>query len=395
MKMLITFFCLLPFCAFSQQQSGIAFFEGTWSELLQKAETENKYVFIDCYTDWCGPCKRMANNVFTNDTAGAFYNEHFINYKIEMEKADLKSMGWKYKVMAYPTYLFLDPKGSLAHRTTGGMPAAKFIALGETALNPEMNLSGFQKQYETGTRDAAFIYRYIDALHNADENKTVESIAEEYFASLPEEQLFAEENWKIIRDFRTNMKSSEFEFVLKNKDKFKERFGNDVSKYFKAIAYNSIFDIACKNDEAGLKNIITLLKENVDNPDASVSNVNMDYFSYASQWDKYAAEAVNNIENGYYKIGADEASQSSALNNIAWDFYKHVDDKQLLSKAEEWIKVSVQLEENYYNLDTYAAVLFKLGKKKEGKQMAKKAIAKAKTEGTDYKSTKELLEKYK
>jgi uncharacterized protein YyaL (SSP411 family) len=47
-----------------------------------------KPIFVDCYTSWCAPCKKMEQTVFVNDTVYKFYNEHFINFKVDMEKGE-------------------------------------------------------------------------------------------------------------------------------------------------------------------------------------------------------------------------------------------------------------------------------------------------------------------
>lgn len=43
---------------------GIVFFEGDYQAALAKAKQENKMLFVDFYADWCGPCKKMAKEVF-------------------------------------------------------------------------------------------------------------------------------------------------------------------------------------------------------------------------------------------------------------------------------------------------------------------------------------------
>ncbi len=68
------------------------------------------------------------------------------------------------------------------------------------------------------------------------------------------------------------------------------------------------------------------------------------------------------------------------LNSIAWNFYEKVEDKEALQKAEGWASKACELEKNYANLDTYAAVLYKVGKKDLALQMANKAIEIAKKE---------------
>jgi thiol:disulfide interchange protein len=43
---------------------GIRFEHGlSWAQVKEKAKAENKYIFMDCYATWCGPCKAMDKNV--------------------------------------------------------------------------------------------------------------------------------------------------------------------------------------------------------------------------------------------------------------------------------------------------------------------------------------------
>lgn len=45
-------------------------------------------VFMDCYTSWCGPCKMMAQEVFSREDVGQFMNTRFVNVKLDMEKGE-------------------------------------------------------------------------------------------------------------------------------------------------------------------------------------------------------------------------------------------------------------------------------------------------------------------
>ena len=72
-------FFMLQMGAFAQTN----FEELTLAKALEKAKAENKLVFVDCYTSWCGPCKYMLNNVFVLPEVGAFFNEHFVNVKYD------------------------------------------------------------------------------------------------------------------------------------------------------------------------------------------------------------------------------------------------------------------------------------------------------------------------
>jgi hypothetical protein len=112
----------------------------------------------------------------------------------------------------------------------------------------------------------------------------------------------------------------------------------------------------------------------------------MTLYAATKQWDAYAKVSAT-----YIAAYAD--SDWLLLNNVAWTFYEHIDDSANLDKAIAWSKKSLELNANYYSTDTYAALLYKRGKKSEAESAAKQAIALAEKEGMDSAPTKELLKK--
>ncbi len=120
--------------AFHSANAQIQFTKGSFEEIKAKAAEENKLIFVDAYAVWCGPCRWMEANVFTKKEVGDFFNEHFINYKFDMEKGEGPAFAKKYGVRNYPTYLFLDADGNVVYRAIGSRPADQFIELAKTAL---------------------------------------------------------------------------------------------------------------------------------------------------------------------------------------------------------------------------------------------------------------------
>ena len=145
----LTAFLFTGFFSFSQNRS-ITFEHGSWAEIIAKATKENKSVFVDAYTTWCGPCKWLAKNVFTNDTVADFFNTNFICAKIDMEKDEGIELAKKWKVQAYPTLLYFDSKGEPIHRACGAEISASgakvFLNQGKDALNPEKQFIAKQKK---------------------------------------------------------------------------------------------------------------------------------------------------------------------------------------------------------------------------------------------------------
>jgi S1-C subfamily serine protease len=106
---------------------GISFEKGSWAEIIKKAKAENKYIFVFPYAEWCSPCKWMTKNVFTDAKVAENFNSKFVNYKFDMEKGEGPKFAKAYAVTAYPTLLFINPNGELAHKVLGAISADQLL----------------------------------------------------------------------------------------------------------------------------------------------------------------------------------------------------------------------------------------------------------------------------
>ncbi len=103
------------------QNRGVEFFHGSYSDAFTEAKHLNRNVFVDVYTVWCGPCKMVAEYVFPTEIAGNFFNEKFVNIKVDAEKGEGIEFAKRYNIKAYPTFLVLKPDGTVVARWEGGM----------------------------------------------------------------------------------------------------------------------------------------------------------------------------------------------------------------------------------------------------------------------------------
>lgn len=110
------------------QESGIKFFNGSWAELQEKAKAENKPFFVDIYAVWCGPCKWMSKNTFTNAQVGDYANKNYLAYKLDGEKGEGPKVAREYKLEAYPTILFFSAEGKLVGKQVGAQDSEAFIS---------------------------------------------------------------------------------------------------------------------------------------------------------------------------------------------------------------------------------------------------------------------------
>ncbi|WP_229212825.1 thioredoxin family protein [Dyadobacter soli] len=117
-------------------EKGIQFTEGSWSSILKKAKKENKIIFLDAYTTWCGPCKLLQKNVFTREDVGTVFNGNFINVKMDMESGEGPALLKRYPIEGYPTLFFINGKGKVVKQLLGNqkpedlIKAAKSVKVG-------------------------------------------------------------------------------------------------------------------------------------------------------------------------------------------------------------------------------------------------------------------------
>lgn len=386
------------FCVFVYSDTiaqGMKFAEGDWASVKEKARIEKKIIFVDAYATWCGPCKWMAKNVFTNDTVGRFYNKNFINYSIDVEKGEGLAFSEKYNVTAMPTLFFIDSAGRMLHASVGSRIVKEFIELGEIALSPEKRFSGWQKKYKSGNREPEFIRGYLNQLSEAGQD--VSEIQAWYFATQSEADLLSKVNWEMIKNYVNNYNSKTFDYLLKNKDKYytvadKEEVNDKIYK-----VYESSYSGALRRGNDSLFNVIITSIKNLglEFTDKLILEANMNYYERKGDWKKYSEYSIQFVNK--YLMDKNDKEVSMALNQYAWTFYEQneISDKEVLKNAISWIKKSIELESSYYNYDTYASLLYKTGNKNEAIVAAEKAIELAKKDGADFAATQELLEKIK
>jgi len=115
-------------------KEGIHFFEGSWSEAVKKSKEENKPIFLDVYATWCGPCKMLKRNTFSDKEVGEYFNTHFINVSLDGEEEEGRKLMEKYNLRAYPSLLVIDQHETAQVTEAGYKSPDKLIDFGKRGL---------------------------------------------------------------------------------------------------------------------------------------------------------------------------------------------------------------------------------------------------------------------
>ena len=210
--------CFLSFVVQAQPSQGIRFHDNeSWSSILRLASDQNKLIFVDCYTTWCGPCKALAKDVFPQKTVGDFFNENFINVRYDMEKGDGKMLNNRYKknIIGYPTLLFIDKTGKVVQQMAGFQEGEKLIAGARKVLTGR-DLFTLGAEYRQGNREFKFLCEYMESLERAFLKDSAAHVAREYLSKVRPEELDKDEIWEAFGSYVTDVNSPAFEYLVNN-----------------------------------------------------------------------------------------------------------------------------------------------------------------------------------
>ncbi|MCB9226092.1 MAG: thioredoxin family protein [Chitinophagales bacterium] len=351
-KITISTLIILLFALANAQ--GIEFFHGSFDEAKTAAKEQGKLIFMDAYAVWCGPCKMMSNNVFPQQVVGDFFNENFINLKVDMEKGEGVTLRRTYGVSAYPTLLIIDETGKVVAEVKGARNAESLIDWAKKATLPsQASFDKLQAKYEAGDKSTALLKSLIKMNHAY--KKDYNSLMQEYLNGLSDEEIINKENADFIFEYSNTTHSPGLKVLQSYESYFRDIKGNEkYNEKLNNIAIQTVFNAIPEQDEKAKDEALNFLKTYKPTNYSKLSDdLNLSYYEKTKNWEKYDAIAKKYIKS-YAK------NDNAVYNTVAWTYYMNIDDASKLKTAEKWMQKAIKEDDNYQNNITQAYLLYKL-----------------------------------
>jgi tetratricopeptide (TPR) repeat protein len=248
--------------------------------------------------------------------------------------------------------------------------------------DPEIIYRNLLAQYMDGRRDEGFTYKLIIMSRAANDVVNLKLLEADYVNGLIKP--YTKIKFQRVMKLTKSVNDPGFKFIYSNLAQINDSLG--VNKADGKIL--GLVDIE----------INQLMHENIDNPnwveiektivrkfgklgkEAYWKSIIFFYYTRSNS-EGYAIAAKESLKlmqflNFEYPNKANIRLGGMALNNMAWATFLSCSDPAILSKALEWSKYSLdETPNNYANIDTYANILYKLGRIKEAIGLERKALA--------------------
>jgi len=224
----------------AQGSGQLDFIDNDIKEAIRQAEEQNKLIFIDGYATWCVPCKLMEDEVFIHPNVYEFFNDNFINLKINLEDGVGPILSARYNAHTLPFYMFLSDDQTLVHSMHGFQRIHELLAQAKVAQEPDRLRSAWDQRYKEGDRKPSFLYNYAFAIYPSPDGKH-KQVVDEYLESSPD--MSTARNVRFVFNFVEDVDSDLYQHLVEHQNHFFEVLGEDkVQRTIDLMVNDAVFN---------------------------------------------------------------------------------------------------------------------------------------------------------
>jgi thiol-disulfide isomerase/thioredoxin/Flp pilus assembly protein TadD len=150
-----------------------------YQDILKVAKQDNKHIFIDFFTTWCGPCKQLDKVTYRDEKVVAYLNS-IVPVKYDAEKDEGEELASRFRIKAYPTLVLVGPDGKEVDRHVGFLGPEDFLAVIGGYQKGIGTVAFYQAQLEKNPNDVEVLFelgkKHADAIRPDEAKAMLEKV---------------------------------------------------------------------------------------------------------------------------------------------------------------------------------------------------------------------------
>ncbi len=350
MKIKSNILLLLLFIAPLTMKAQVEFIEVETLEQMKAAQKKASdgmlMLFVDVYATWCGPCKMMDSEVYTDPAVADYMNAHYLSVRMDGESDFGRIYASEQQLEGYPSMFIFSDDGERVSKIVGFTPA-KDLVVSLTSITVGFGkVKTFRAQYQNGTLDAEGFADYITVVRDMGNQEEADRLASEYMDQVMEAKSKLSDDDMSVVAFYMDLDDTWWEEFSSDPDRLRRILGEDYMLAMEKI-YNNTLVKAVDEDRIDL--ISKMANELA--PLVELETISWDlrslpfiqYYYYTNKTD----ELISYVDKRFASDRKDDHRWLYGAASQITDMDQQYQTEQLLKKELEWYAACIGLEEHF------------------------------------------------
>lgn len=348
------------------------------NEAKKLANEQKLFLFVDVYANWCGPCKAMDREVYTDPAVSTYLNSNFVNVRMDGETDYGRMFAAQNGLEGYPSMFIFNSEGDYVSKIVGFTQAEMLVESARGIVDNYSTVANYRRLSEIRELESDEMAAYVNAVRQMGTDGEAELLAKSYMENISEKKL-SDDDILVIA------------YYLTLDNKFWDEFSSDPDRLRRVLKdnymlamekiYNNTLVKAVDEDNLLLismmaNDLAPLVEERETNSWDLRSLPFLQYYYYTGKID----ELISYIDR---RFASDRKGDHRWLYGAASqvvDMDQKYQTEELMAKGTEWFRECIDLDENFDYYFYLGMTLFFTDEQDESKSSFVKAKALASNE---------------
>lgn len=345
----------------------------------KKASDQMLMLFVDVYATWCGPCKMMDSEVYSDPYVASYMNTHYVNVKMDGETDYGRIFVSEQQLEGYPTMFIFSDDGERISKIVGYTPPKDLVSSLKSVNGGYGKMKILRARYNNGTIGEEDFADYITVVREMGNQEKAEELTAEYVEKTMDQKRKLSDSDIRVLAFYTDLDDSWWDRFSADRERLKQVLKEDYMLAMEKIYNKSLVKAVDEERIDMISKIANELTPFVEDETSSWDLRSLpfiQFYYYSDKIDELIAYIDNRFQTdrkGDHRWLFGAASQITNMD-------QQYRTPELLKKESEWFSDCILLEEHFDYYFYQGTVLFFLKDTEKAKDAFLKAENLASTE---------------